>query len=461
MKRWIATFGSARWRRKASPLALAAVVVLLTAAAPSASAGASSRPIGQLVVAAGRVLTVEVTPAHTVRLAALDPATGRALWTLPYSTSATTPGVFPVPAVTDGIVVDLAPVAGAANPVVEIRGVDARTGAIRWTLPGRGLVVDYPSTCAGGPEICVAVSENPSGATLLVLDALTGQVVRQVPGVERAMDEAGLYQTTARAATLEQLGAVGNLRWRRTIAALFGAGASPSGGWNFHQQGRIVLGGVGTTTTGIDPSTGAMGAGGATENLARMASAGIDAATGTLVWRARGAYQCMGILEMLKTPVLCRFSGRLHYASRTSTAKPIGVTLLLEGLNPRTGAVTWHTRVLDFRPFFGEGPLPFRDASHLVVRTPAGLRVLDTTTGATSAVLPGTTFWCETLGSYDVVSYSGDYSHGHRASAPAFTGCTASGARVAAVPKSRPTTVGVRVSRRFVWLSPRGLRSAA
>lgn len=380
------------------------------------------------------------------------------MWTRPYSTSLATPGVWPAPAVTGGVVVDLSPVAGSASPVVSVSGVDARTGKARWTLPGSELVTDAPGTCVGGREICI-VTASLSGGALLVLDPTTGRIVQGVPGIARAMDGSGLYQTTASAPTFAQLGAGGTVRWRRSVMALFGPGFTPNAGYNFNLRKGVVVGTLGTPAIGINEKTGAISPGGATVRLDATRTVGVSVATGALSWRVAGSYQCGGTLAMLVTPVLCRLTGSLHFASLGAKPTLQNVTLTLEGLVPASGAVTWRVRVLNTRPFLAGTPLAFADASHIVVRTTAGTEVLNTATGTLAKASSGATFWCQASGSYHVVSFAGDPAHGLRTAAPTFGGCTATGAPTTRLPATEPPTVGVRAGGRFVFLTQKGIRS--
>lgn len=413
--------------------------------------------VSEPVVAGKVVVVVNLTSRRTLELSAVDPANNAVIWQMPYSTSLITPGVSPDPDVSDGIVVDLDPTLGPTNPKIVVQGVNASTGAVAWRLPYSQVVIDEPITCAGKDTFCVPISTGFS-ADLIVLAASSGRRLGTVAGIERNMDGAGLYQTAATVPTLEKIGISAQAEWTKTIASFFGSGYTPNAGWDFEPRSGLDVGTVGVAAQGINEATGQIEPGGATENIGASKSVGI-AGNGSLKWTAPGMYQCGGSLAFLSTPVLCLFTGSIYFASETSHAVLRHVTLNLEGFDPRTGAITWRRPVINVQAVSEGMSVPFVDGTHLVARGPKGLEVINVNTGAVARAASGAHYWCEYTSSYTEVSVTGDYSHGHHSAAPTFGSCSASGAAKSGYPKSQPSTVGVRVDGKFVWISPKGFQA--
>jgi hypothetical protein len=426
----------------------------------TAQSASSLHVVSEPVVAGKVVVVVNLTPSHTLELSAVDPLTDTVVWQMPYSTSLITPGVWPDPGVSDGVVVDFDPVLGPSSAGVVVQGINASTGAVVWRLPSIEVVIDEPISCAGRGTICIPIATT-SSSDLLVLTASTGRLIRSVGGIERNMDGASLYETNANVPTFEKIGATGQTEWTKTVASFFGSGYTPNAGWDFEPLAGLDVGTVGVAVQGINEATGKLEPGGATENLGASKSVGI-ASNGSLTWTAPGMYQCGGSLIFLSTPVLCRFTGSIYYATETSHGVFRRATLHLEGFNPRTGAITWVRSVSNMQTVSDGLSLPFLDGTHLVVRGPTGLEIVNVSTGAVSRPAAGADYWCEHSGGlYTVVSVTGDYSHGHHTAAPTFSSCSASGVSQPGHPKTQPSTVGVEVDGKFVWLSSKGLQVEA
>ena len=442
----------------ASFLILQPAGAALTLATPALFPSVSSLHVVSEPVAAGNVVVVvNVTRAHTLELSAVDPVKQRVIWQLPYSSSDITPGVWPEPVVTDGVVIDLTPALGASDPDVAVEGVKAQSGSVAWRMPGDGIVDDVPLSCAKH-DFCLAINGR-SGTELDVVKASTGQLVRTIAGVERSMDGVGLYQTSNAAPTLDEVNAQGALAWTKPVKSYFGSGYTPDSGWDFDPRGALDVGTIGVADKGVNYSTGQISPGGATEDISASESVGIRKADGSLAWKDSGTYQCGGSLAFLATPVLCDFTGKIHIA--TETAKPVfvGGSLVISGFDTKTGAKTWRQSVNNYQSVALGQTLPFLDGNHLVIETASNFEVLDVQTGSTARSASGASYWCESSGTYTIVSNASDYAHGHREAAPTFGSCSANGQAKSSGPKSQPTTVGVVVQGMFVWSSPNGLKA--
>ncbi len=425
--------------------------------ATARSLGGPLKVVGQPAAVGDEVVVVNLTSARALQLTGVNAKTGTT-WHLPYSTSITTPGVYPEVQVAASNVIDLDPVYGAADPDVSVRGIDATTGTLRWELPEMHVVGDIPLVCGSSKDFCI-VTYNGLTPDLVVVNATTGHVVRTIPGVERAIDAQGLYQLASSTPAFEELGAQAQVLWRGTVSSLFGPGHSPDFGWDVHAISGLDIGTVGTVPQGINTQTDLPGPNGETENLAADTTVAFRPGDGKRVWSDPGTFSCGGSFDILSPIVLCRFTGALHFTQNSTKPRFENVTLTLEGFNATTGAITWRRPVQDFHALVQGLTVPFADSSHVVVAGPAGLEVLDTVTGATAPGSKTASYWCEHLGMYTVVPFPGDYAHGQRAAAPTFGACRASGSAIAGHPISQPATVGVRVAGMFVWPSASGLEA--
>ncbi len=459
---------------RSRPFLVAAIVVALIAAgtgvvltdhsspvaSPTTSTPATPAATGPLmgtldilggpVAAGGRAIVIDVTPDLHMELSAVDPANSRVAWQQPFSASAITPGEPFTPTVIDGVVIDLAPTGAPTDPAVSIEGLDATTGVVRWTYPETGIALDAPATCGGAGMACLSwESATSTSSSLIELDATTGKLVRSIPNVERELGT-DLYQTQSTTPTLVQLGSQGQVAWQRPAAAVFGpTNDVPDQGWNIDSIGSLDVGSLGSAPTGN------------VVDLGSSTTTGFSAATGTPTWTDPGLYNCMGPLEFLSTPVLCRFSGT-EKAPSTPNGTPTfsGLGLQLNGFNPQTGAITWSQPDTNVEPMMGSGAIPFLDDDHIVVQQHGSSMVLDTKTGAVAPARAGQVFWCATTPAINVAVPAGSGYPGQRTATDRFSGCTADGtATTGSHPANQPSAVGITVDGTFLWPGPHGLRS--
>ncbi|MHB1585175.1 MAG: hypothetical protein ACYC0E_15640, partial [Acidimicrobiales bacterium] len=447
-------------------LVVAAVATVALAAAVAgavltASGGApgwddrSLQVVGTPASAQGVVVVLDVTAAHHLELTGVRAADGSILWHRPYSASEVTPGVGFGPVVSDGTVLDASPAGGPADPAVRVEGLAVRTGQPLWSLRPALVLSDAPTVCAGGRDICVAVWTSATTTALALVDPADGAVSAVVPGPERALavhpgsatTAGSLWETSDAAPTLTEV-SNGSTAWTRTVASLFGGGGyDPGEGWYFVAGHGVDIGSVGLAPHG---------------NLLRLAdveTVAIAAGDGTVRWRTKGFYGCDGGLFFLTADVVCRYSGTVRRVGHSVSMAGVGLTL--EGVDARTGRVTWSTPVLGAEPLTAGTDVPFVDADHVVVELPSGRRVvLDTRRGTTAPVAAGEVFWCEHDQRYRVTTAAGGSADGQRAAAPVFDACSASGSPLDALPARGIPAVGLRASGLFVWPTPHGLEAA-
>ena len=387
---------------------------------------------------------------------AIDPATAKLVWRVPFSPSTITPGVAFSPVATGGVTVVLLPSAGLSNPYVTVEGIDVRTGVVRWKLPAAVDVNDAPDTCDAGSFFCLAVTDYSAATKLLVIRASDGTIVRSIPGIVREMGQ-GLYQTDASTPTFEAVDAQGQPMWTRSVASIFGGPQwSPDGGWDFLVHDGTLVGSVGPVVT---PAT-------KTISLASF-TVGIDPQTGAVRWRDPGSFDCGGSIPLDDTPVICQYTGSLTAPAKDGEP-PIfnNVTLALEGLDVATGAITWRHPVADVEAVsLGEFASP--DDAHIVIEPSAAhTDVLDLRSGAVTPATSSMRFWCENMPPAYAVHAPGQGTvrgqpyGANRAGVQTAYGCAGAGTPSPSLPATGTDAVGVTIDGLFVWPAKRGLQAA-
>lgn len=459
------------WFRRAIPFrtSLSTLVVAMVLGALSAQvvlanpAGAQAKGwtmtslhvVGGPTLAGGNVIVFNVTPTHLLQLSALSPSTGRQVWTESSSASAITPGVAFAPVSINGVVVNLSPYAGTDSALVAVQGVEATTGKVLWQVPTPSFALDAPVACTPS-QFCVAVQAQ-AGVQLWVIAATTGKLARKVAGIERNLgvaqmgqeDQATLWQTTDPAPTVLQLSATGQPLWRKTVAQLFGGPSyTPDYGWDFISADGLDIGTVGQKSSNSEVVP-----------LGGFKTIGVSAATGDVKWSLPGAYDCTGSLQFLSANVLCSFKGSERVGPGNSPDFT-GAQLQLQGLSVPAGRVTWSHEVGDPGPIATGSSVAFLDGQHLVVEIGGRRQVLDAASGAVQPPAPGEVFWCEHVALFRVVAMKElSARYAERAAEPVFGGCSAGGAALASLPRTRPPAVGVSTAGLFIWASPTGLEA--
>ena len=202
-------------------------------------------------------------------------------------------------------------------------------------------------------------------------------------------------------------------RWRRTYASVFGAGATTAGGWAWRRVGPLLI--------GVGGSAGVVRGGAYRSDLGATSAVALDAATGRLRWRIRGAATCrdtdLGAAYRGRTLELCRYRGspsapdRPHATAADVTYTGARVTRI--GVDAATGEVRW-SQALVAAAALASGPSPVPSARWRPVLTAHGMQVQDRATGRITSAAPGTVVACATTreplrtGSED----PGDYAAG-------------------------------------------------
>jgi hypothetical protein len=415
----------------------------------------SLQVVGTPFAGDGRVVLLDVTPNHDLQLTAVDPADGSVSWSEPFSPSGITPGVQFGPVVVQNVALDLVPVGAANDAGVYLKGINVQTGKVAWSLPQPVEATDPPQACNSDHDFCLPVWDTQTTTALVAIDAIDGQPVFAVQGPYRNVSESapgdvnrgGVWQTTDSAPTFTWVNATGQRTWSQSVAGLFGGSQyGPDDGYYFALQGSLNVGSVGLAPTG------------GTTPLGDSKTVGIASADGSVVWSVPGDFLCGGALQFLTNDVVCQYTGSAQAKGQTAT---ISGGLVLRGLDPATGALTWSRSVGQATALSTGQGVAFADGTHLVVQLASGRRmVLNTGDGSLARVAKSQVFWCEQSSLYKVNASTDGSLNGQRATAPVYTTCTANGARVDGQPASGPSTVGVRAGGFFIWPSTDGLHAA-
>jgi hypothetical protein len=98
------------------------------------------------------------------------------------------------------------------------------------------------------------------------------------------------------------------------------------------------------------------------------------------------------------------------------------------------------------------------DDTHLVVQATGGRRVLlDTSTGQTTSISKGESFWCSNFDLFKVDEDKKANPSEVRVAGETYSPCSASGHASNKLPGTNPSTVGVTVDGVFLWPTPQGL----
>jgi putative pyrroloquinoline-quinone binding quinoprotein len=438
----------------AGSVAVAVAVAAGDAAPVSTSSVAWTDPdihvVGGPVAAGGRALVLVVAPNRSVFLEAVDPRTGAVRWKLPAGFSEITAGVASEPLAHGGVALALVPAAGATSALVRIEGVSIATGAVAWRSHLPVLVTDAPTMCPpplGARAFCIVAGAAPSSPTgLIALSPRTGAVLATVPNIERLMSvQAGLYEAYDVRSILSEVRMPGGAVWSKGVSGLFGSGYDPNYGWDFGRYGSLEVGSVGNKPTGR------------TIELGASKAIGLSQATGDVVWTRPGAFQCYGSAGLL-APYLCLMTGTATPTAAGAFATSKDATMTLEGLDPKTGRITWRQKVGAI-PDMLLGNVAIDGASRQVVASPQGKKlVLDLLTGSTRVPGAREAFWCARFNLFRIRPAKG--LSAERVGSSRYTSCDSRKHAVAGV--APPSSVaGVTVGKMFVWASTQGLEAVA
>jgi hypothetical protein len=268
-------------------------------------------------------------------------------------------------------------------------------------------------------------------------------VLATIPNIERLMTvRPGLYETLGAPPTFAQVRTPGGIAWSKRVSSLFGGAAyDPSNGWIIEQYGRYNVGSVGSSS-------------GRVIDLAKSETIGFAVATGKVIWRAVGEFECGG--GVLPGRFLCLMTGTASPTATGGVKVSRDASAALEGFEPTSGKITWRLPVRDTANLL-LGNMAIRDSSHLLVTSRAGKPlIVDLASGAISTPARGAAFWCQRLNLFKIKPAKGLMPE--RVGTSRFFSCDAGGRATGAAAKPS-SGVGVTVGHVFVWAAPSGLEA--
>lgn len=435
----------------------AALITPSAGGAASGWADSSLDIVGGPVAAGNVALVLDVSADHELEISGVNASTGSSIWSHAFSPSQITVGAAFEPIVIGSTALVLSPAGALSSPLVTVEGVNAATGQVTWKLKSPLDLSDAPVVCDDGRYFCFPAFATATTTDLVAINPLNGAGAGLVPGLYRNVgvavpglaNSSDLWQSDASTPTFVQTSPTGQIAWRRTVASLFGSSKfGPNYGYGFIVERDLDIGEVGYAPSGhVEP-------------LAKLKTVGINSTSGAVVWSSPGVLDCGGTLQFLTPLVDCIYTGNAVEKGTSPSLK--GVTLTLAGVDAGTGKTTWSEKVSDVEALSLGTKLAFSDDTHVVVETTERKwALLDVSSGSVAAVSPGETFWCEKIPTYRVTAIQGEPHSASRVGEPQFDSCSDNGKKVAALPSTTPSSVGVDIDNHFIWASSTGLRAIA
>jgi outer membrane protein assembly factor BamB len=427
-------------------------------------------PVSQPVPVGGRLLVyvAEISRSRSgLLLVALDPTTGKTVWTTPASPSGNPPGVAPW-LVGDGSVFVYLKETGK---LAAVAAVDARSGRSIWSTPA-AVVTSWPGLCPNdAPAVCIT-----SGAVVARIAPIRTQgtikTVRLSAQGPRSVAP-GLYDSGTR--NPERLVAThqATIAWRKPLAEIFDVpGATTDWGWRIE---RVAKSGLFVGTVGWNPVSDKGGT--QVFDLARTMTVGFRIRDGQVAWRDVGSsYACVdlpcaagpqprGSTFGGGTPprvgVRLRMTGTLTQPPNSDLVISPDAAVTIEGFDFASGRTLWTFDAGHNVDLIENTPLPQTGASTVLLPDAGGTLVrLDLETGAHRPAAEDVTAWCLGHTGYNAPNVEGKPTQ-YRGQLAVFA-CNARGRRVAR-PDSVPAFVGrigTRVGRLAVWSDTNGVVAA-
>jgi hypothetical protein len=403
--------------------------------------------VGDPVAGEGAAAVVTVDSSHNLHLVGVAPDTGHVVWSKPFSESLIDPSLPPALNSLGNEVIDLVPAVKVTNPLVNVEAINLTTGVVVWKGPQDVLVGDVPSPCVHMTDFCVTLYNRDGSSTTAVLSNADGSVLGLLKGASNALDY-DLYETDAKAPTIEAVSGSGTVQWTKTTNQVFGgSGYDPYTGI-FSSYGTTEVATVPPPSADSDHSDG----------LDNSRTVGLSLADGSTLWSLPGQYDCDGSLGLLVPPVNCVYKGVLAKTkSNANGSTYTGLQMSLQGFNPATGAVTWNVPVLDIDDLTNFNTEFIDDDSLLVQLADGTNAILDTSSGKTAAVPPGQVFWCIGGHTFKVNENKTFNKAENRPEENEYYPCKETGDAAQTWPSTSPDQIGVTVDGEFMWATTHGL----
>jgi hypothetical protein len=297
--------------------------------------------------------------------------------------------------------------AGAALPYLAL---DPRTGEV--LARTRPVVAQFGApACDDGLDVCLRISADDRFAdTRWVLGSweLRREKSRVPEGTSSLVSGSDVYTVhgpVRQYAVAKAVGRAGPSSWRVPYLRI-----TQDRRWLVDDQVGFVDEGAGVAVVQLLPTTedavvrryerGKV----VRFDLARRRTAGLDLATGKVLWRHEGAHiRCLELARW-ELPVRCSFTGERSY-QEDRDPRLVSARGWLEGYDPRTGETTWrqelgagavHTLVLDILRMDAHVDRVLDADDLVVVPTPDGPRMLSLVDGSSRPVDPGEPVLCST-----------------------------------------------------------------
>jgi outer membrane protein assembly factor BamB/predicted Ser/Thr protein kinase len=391
------------------------------------------------------------SPGGDFEMISLDGRTGKVRWRQPTNPSyhrSVNPLTY---AANNKTVIFMRPVGGARTRLVQVVAVDAKTGAQRWVYGSSGMrVIQEPYWCEKN-KLCLTRRNLETGTEdARILDPATGKELADSPPVDGRELGAELYASPD-LTDMMRVTTSGKQLWRRSVKELFGTERLDlHAGWAVRTDGkRYLVEGSGEEAYTNDGDTYFPG---------RAITVALDYATGRLLWRDKGAnLHCGSAGSSIDNPIRCRAKATKTYhgaSPATYDVDDVGV----EGFDPVTGKTRWTWHPGPVRGLVAEdGSVMWVTDSTFVVRTGAGLQLLDIKKGASPIGGPPPTGWCFTEGFIQAAQPPADgqeRGYGTSWESP----CDVSGKKVR-LPSTTPEFAGARSGNVYAWADQSGVHA--
>lgn len=416
--------------------------------------------VGDVVVALG-------TRGRNLLLFGVSMRSGEVLWEEPASPGDVVPGIAVSPAVIGDTVVFFRP-DRRARLLARLVALDG-TGRQRWQSDPF-YFESPPDRCFDDRDVCVdarATRADESRPLRFDLDSGAMREETSAPEGSRPVGPKGLVDLGVRGPEFLARLRPGGLAWRVPLAEAFSDQHSTDQGWHFEHfpDADAYVGSVGAVIDVADDAASV------TYDLANVATAGLDAATGRVLWKEPGTqFLCFGTAspaaeddtnyEAFVPPVRCRYRGMATFRRDSDDATFEGLDVVLEGFDVRTGATTWSVALGALESWvYGDELPPVAGNTSLVVRQSAGATVIDVLTGATRPVGDDEIVWCprDEYFTYRELADPDDPASNERRGGRLFRTCTADGESTERLPRQIPEVVSGGDGRRLVVATPGGL----
>ncbi len=331
-------------------------------------------------------------------VAAVDATTGEMAWEVPASVSGLTSGVSLHLASDDRLVYFGTPVdPGRVGASVFVIAIEAASGAEIWRTTTSLILADSLYECDDDKAAFCVADEAPGPDRALRIAKADGKVTSRSastapPPIGRALGS-GLYDLGTRdPEVIAAIDPSGNTRWTKTAFELFpGRLVSSDYGWQWDRYGDLLVGSLGWVP--LDPGQW---------DLSQSSIAGVNAATGEVVWIDDGAELGCGYtlatVVVRGEPLRCRMTGTTTNDPDDPDDETIvaGLTVVMERFDPATGATVWQA---DLGPALAlvldRAPLVRLSRTEFALGREDGSSVaVDIVTGHTRTPAPEDIGWC-------------------------------------------------------------------